>query len=215
MEENTNIQLSREDFAEILKRFAGKDENGNPKCIISYQFFDAADAPDSPAKQTVYTTTLPSIEISYDDKAPEFYMVTITYRTCNDPELKLLWGRLNRFKHAQAIESNKDWLFYIQILEKGCVSLHSEVNDTLWICDIFNPTFFTLCREVPDFLAPDVKVDDTLQGGNQIRLLVPYELISFRCTNDIDTQTIKAELLEEEATANFLEGYKEQQAKEE
>ena len=76
------------------------------------------------------------------------------------------------------------------------------------MCHVLNPIFFYLTREVPNLLVSESKIEDELQGGNIIRMLIPENAVHFEITNEIDTSQLKGEVereLEEERYVNSQE----------
>ena len=72
--------------------------------------------------------------------------------------------------------------------------------------NVFNPTYFHLTREVPNYLATEnISVDGELYGGNVIRMLIPVELVNFEISEDIDTSEIKGEVQREMSARDYLD----------
>lgn len=203
---NDLTYLDMQEINHFLQKLSGRDENGKNKAVISYQTYAMEDSDDSPEKNQVYTTSNPCIELSLDKNYPNFYMMDISFRSCDDPELKMLWGRLQKFKKNMRDFPDKTWIFYFNILEKASVTLQTSINDTLVTANVFNPQIFYLTREVPNLLATNVvDVNGELSGGNVIRMLIPIEFISFKVDNDIDTNEIKGEVFREEEARDYLD----------
>lgn len=213
IEEQEMNYLSREEISNFTKRLSGKNELGESKVIITYQLYDFDEPETSIDKERIYSVKNASIELSLDNKYPQFYVCDIIFKNFNDPELRMLWGRLQKFKRNLALEGNKNWIFYLNILEKDSISVRTENKDILFLAHVFNPTLFNLTREIPEYLALDtIDNENQLSGGNIIRMLIPIEFISFDIRDDIDTSIIKGEVereLEEERFINNIEDYKE------
>jgi hypothetical protein len=112
-----------------------------------------------------------------------------------------------------AQNGEKDWIFYINILERASVSVQTQNRDRLLIGHVLNPLVFYLTREVPNQLIDERDVGGELQGGNIIRMLIPERLVTFQVTEDIDTPLVKGEVLREFETERYLdasEGQKEE-----
>lgn len=204
--QNENMTyLSREEIGEFIKRLSGKTPEGESKVIISYQSYATEEPEDSVDKERIYSTIKPHIELSIDMQDPRFYVMDIIFKSWDDPELKLLWGRLQRFKRNMTDNIEKTWVFYFNILEKASVSQQTLERDTLLVMNIFNPTLFYLTREIPDMLVQDtLSGNGDMQGGNIIRMLVPTELLTFQVTDDIDTSEVKGEVMREEAERDYI-----------
>lgn len=197
--------LSREEIGEFIKEISGKTSDGESKVVISYQTYAIEEPEDSMDKERIYTTSKPHIELSINMQDPRFYIMDIIFKSWDDPELKLLWGRLQRFKKNMTEDIEKNWVFYFNILERASVTQQTLERDTLLIVNAFNPTLFYLTREVPDMLVQDIlSGNGDMQGGNIIRMLIPTELLSFQITNDIDTSEIKGEIMREEAERDYI-----------
>jgi len=196
--------LTADELAMLLKKFNGRNEMDESKVILAYQSFDFAEPDESLNKNTSYSCTNASVEITYNSVYSGFYTVDIIFHSAEDPELKLLWGRLQKHKQNMSMEANKDWIFYIQLLEKASVTQQTVENDILWTCNIFNPELFFLTREVPNLLCQEVKIDNGLYGGNIIRMLVPVPLLTFDKIDNFDTQSIKNDVLTEDVNHAYL-----------
>ena len=198
--------LDRKDIGIFTRRLSGKTDDGESKVVVSYQTYAMEDPEESVDKERVYTTDKPHIELSIDMKYPQFYVMDIIFRSYDDPELKLLWGRLQRFKKNMTNDPEKTWIFYFNILEKASVTQQTSEQDSLFIANIFNPTIFYLSREIPDMLAVDTEGNDgNLHGGNVIRMLIPIEFVTFQIENSIDTTEIKGEVMREEEARSYLD----------
>lgn len=204
-EQNNTEFLSREEIAQFCRRFSGKNEAGENKAVVSYQFFDFDEPENSVNKQSIYSMSRPSLELSFDIKNPRFYTLDIIFQSYTDPELKMFWGRLQRFKRSIVTQGEKTWIFYINVLERDSISLQSENQDTLLIANILNPTIFTLTREIPEYMSTDnIDIDNQLTGGNIVRMLIPIEYVTFEITDKVDTSLIKGEVLREQEEARFI-----------
>lgn len=189
----------------FLQALSGKDVNGESKVTLSYQTYAYEEPEDSMDKERVYTTKKPSLEFYLDKKYPQFFVIDIIFQSYDDPELKMLWGRLQRFKKNMITQPEKTWVFYINILERASVTLQTTQRDTLFTANVFNPTLFYLSREIPNYLADDVVTENgELCGGNMIRMLVPVEFVTFEISQDIDTSLIKGEVMRENEAREYL-----------
>lgn len=197
--------LSREDIKVFLNAFSGINEYGESKSILSYQTYDATEGFNDPNKEQIYSTQNAHIELSFDANNPDFFVMDIIYRGYDDPELKMLWARLQNFKRNTRLNPEKTWIFYFNLLERDSVSMDAEVKDILHMANVFNPTLFYLTRETPDYLAIDMKnMDGELCGGNVIRMLIPIQFVSFDVTDEIDTAQIKEDIIFEEEHDRYI-----------
>lgn len=212
--EDGTIYLTRKDIVNFTRRLSGKDIDGFSKTSVSYQSYAIEDPDDSMNKEQVYYLNRASIELSNDVNNPEFFVMDVIFQSPDEPELKMLWGRLQKFKRQITNDPDKTWIFYFHILENASVSVDTAAKDTLLTCNVLNPLVFYLTREVPNMLAEDKaavhnqfdteKVD--LMGGNIIRMVIPAGLVTFELTSDIDTSTVKGEVLREEEERRYLDG---------
>lgn len=206
IEEEKTTYLMPSEIAQFCMALSGKDEQGNGKSVISYMFFAAEDDEDSVPRNAIYGASNASVELSFNKQDPRFYLLDIIFRSYDDTELKLMWGRLQKFKRNWIEHPEKTWMFHIHLLEKKSVTVQTIERDRLVMADIFNPTYFNLSREVPNYLVPDtISSDGETYGGNMIRMLIPTELVSFEISEEIDTSLIKAEVQREIDATDYLD----------
>ena len=204
--EDTPTELSRAELAEFTRRLSGRNEDGESKVILSYQSYAIEDEEGSVGKETVYTSSKCHVELSLDVNNPQYFVMDIVFRGYDEPELKMLWGRLQKFKRSVATNLEKTWVFYMNLLEKASISKRTDQGDLLFTADIINPLLFYLTRETPDFLCTETRSDEgELYGGNVIRMLIPTEFVTFKIRDDIDTLEMKEEVLRENDARNFTD----------
>lgn len=191
------IEIDNELLGKYINRVSGIDEKGDPKTTISYQFYELNT--NDVNKERIYNTQGIVLKIYRNNYFTDIFTVDLIFRSPEDTGLKLFWGRLNQYLDAQNKESEKDWIFYINILEKASVSLDADAADELLTCNIINPLIFYLTRQIPDMKTSDEVVRGEMQGGNIIRMLVPAKLLTFDVVTNIDTSTIKGEVLRDES----------------
>lgn len=202
------IYIDRNTISQFTRRLSGKNIDGFSKVEISYQTYAMEDDEDSKDRTRIYNAHKAYAELSMDYNTPGYFTLDVIYHSYAEPELKMFWNRLQNFKRSLANEGEKTWIFYINILEKSSISKQTETTDNLLMCHIMNPILFYLTRETPNLMTEERKVDDELQGGNIIRMLIPENAVRFEITNEIDTSEIKGEVereLEEERYLNALE----------
>lgn len=203
LEEGTK-EISREQLKSIFQRINGRNADGSSKVVVTYQTYAMDEPEDSVNRKQIYSTEKPAVEIALDTQYPNFFTVDFKFRSFEDPELKLLWGRLQRFKNNIATDPTRDWIFYIQILERASVTQQTEVEDTLLLTHILNPALSYLTREIPDMLTTETQAPNVeLYGGNTIRMLIPIELVRFEIKDDVDTLDAKGEVLREEESNRY------------
>lgn len=213
MENNSNnqddiIYIDRNTISQFTRRLSGKNEDGFGKAEISYQMYALEDDEESMDRTRIYNAHKAYVELSMDYSIPGYFTLDIIYHSYAEPELKMLWNRLQNFKRNLAEQGEKTWIFYINILEKASVSRQTENRDNLLMCHILNPIIFYLTREVPNLMTDEHNVNNELQGGNIIRMLIPENAVRFEITNEIDTSEIKGEVereIEEERYLNSLD----------
>lgn len=195
--------------ARFLRALSGRTEDGLGKAVISYQSYAMEDAEDSEEKNRVYSLNNACVEFSLDRKNPGFFTLDIIFRSYDDPELKIFWSRLQKHKRNMALEGEKTWIFYINLLERESVTYQTETQDTLITANVFNPLIYYLTREVPNMLTTEKEMNrgegvEELQGGNIIRMLIAEELVTFQVNSEIDTSNIKGEVMREYEEARYL-----------
>lgn len=207
MEEETSKEITyvdRQIIKQFTDRLSGKNEAGLAKANVSYQYYILEDPEEVKDSATIYNASHARVEISQDKKNPGFYVLDVIFDSYDDPELKLMWGRLQRFKKAQLENPDKTPIFYINILESDGVSIQELEQNTLLVGNVLNPLLFYLTREVPNLLALETKEEDVLYGGNMIRMLVSEQLITFTVTDIIDTSVIKEEVEREFMESDYI-----------
>ena len=206
-EPNESIQNSMtiEDVKNVFERMNGWNPvTGQSKVAISYQLFAMDDPEDAPSRNQVFSTCKPAIQMSFDSHIPDYFSLDIIFRSANEPELKLLWGRMQQFKRNTAYQPEKEWIFFMNILESDTISLQTENEDIPFVIRAFNPLLSYLTREVPE-----MQVDDTespegeMIGGNIIRMIIPAEFVQFEYCKNVDTLGAKGEILAMEEEARY------------
>lgn len=190
-------------FETYLAEMSGKDVNGKPLAIVSYQCYTMEESEDSTAKQVSYSLTTPYVQLWVDKLHPGYIGLDIVFRSFDDSELRLLWGRLNRHVRNMSKEPDKTWVFYLRILDNASLSNDSE---EIRIVHLVNPTLFFLTRETPFVESTDSESDFGLQGGNIVRMIIPEELANIEISPNeaYDLNTIRAEVQRDIDTSNFL-----------
>ena len=202
---NQNDTLTKNEVADIFRRLSGKTDEDESKIILSYQSYALDEPEDSVNRSQIYTTDKPYIQFSFNYTGLNFLTMDVIFRSFEDPELKLLWGRLQRFKKNASMNAERDWIFYINILEKANIEIHSQERVKLLTANIVNPELFFLTREMPSQLTTEqLSNDNTLQGGNMIRMLIPLNRITFQENDDVDTEEIDTEVYEEIENDRFV-----------
>ena len=202
---NHNDTLTKNEVADIFRRLSGKTDEDESKIILSYQSYALDEPEDSVNRSQIYTTDKPYIQFSFNYTGLNFLTMDIIFRSFEDPELKLLWGRLQRFKKNASMNAERDWIFYINILVKANIEIHSQERVKLLTANIVNPELFFLTREIPSQLTTEqLSNDNTLYGGNMIRMLIPLNRITFQENDDVDTEEIDTEVYEEIENDRFV-----------
>ena len=215
-EDNTNnnfeeikqeFEISNEnEIIELIQHITGKTETGLPASVIGYQTYALEDADSPEVNVPIYTTSKAHIEMYFDKMYPMFYDVDFIFPSADEPELKLMWGNLQRFKKNQINKSDKTWVFYINVLGTNDVTVQTSEQDILVTANIFNPILFYLTREMPSYRCQDNfnETDNEYYGGNIIKMLVPKEFVTFNITNKIDTLDLKGQVESEEMEMDFI-----------
>lgn len=207
--ENQKIEnnITLEELKDFFKRITGKNQNGESKSVISYQSYNYDADEDSTEKTTIYQLTNAYCSLSFDRLYPQYITFEIYFQSCDDTELKLLWGRLQRHLKNQRENPEKRWVFYFNILEKESISDDISINDTLSIGHIMNPIMTFITREMPSMLSEEFIYQGDLMGGNILKMLIPIELFSYEISNEYDTSKIKGEARMEDQSMEYLDNY--------
>ena len=196
------IELSVKDFKNYWDRLSGELPNSKTKAVISYQTFNAKPNPsdiDDPQSEIIYNVTKAKAEISFDELHPELAVVSIKFKSFDDPELRLLWARIQKWRTQMSKPADEDTIpvFLLHLLERESIG-DLEGNFTILSAEIVNPLLCYITREVPTMQAADIineKEEHT--GGNVIKMLCQAEFITFSLRDDLDTTAIKAEVQRE------------------
>lgn len=202
-----NTHLSMEEIKDYCCRLSGKNAFGDSKALVAYQAFAAEEPEDSRDKQTIYTISKATVDMSYCINVPGYLKVDIIFNAYDDTELKLLWGRLQRAKKNEQEQPDKMWIFHFNIMERASISDDTEVNDTVFIAHVINPYMVYLTRETPTTVAEDRLVKGELLGGNVIRMLIPVELVQFESSDQYNTSEIKGEAEREKEASDYIDNY--------
>lgn len=200
-QENDRIIIDTDKIKEFCEKLTGVDEFGQTRAIASYQYYNYFPGETDPKADVIYNLNRAHVDITYDELNPQFITLDIVFKTYDDPELKLMWARLNKWR-----KDNGDMpIFLIHLLEMGSISLQTDENETLLEADIFNPLLQYLTRETPTMEAVEETNDKgEIIGGNIIRMLCPIDLVTFTVTDSFDTKDIKAEVLREEEEKRYI-----------
>lgn len=198
---DNRIEIDTDKIKEFCERLTGIDDYGQAKAIASYQYYNYFPGETDPQAEVIYNLNRAHVNFTYDVLNPQFITVDIVFKTYDDPELKLMWARLNKWR-----KDNRDMpIFLIHLLETNNITLQTETNDVLLEADIFNPLLQYLTRESPTMEAVEETNDKgEIIGGNIIRMLCPIDLVTFTVTENYNTTDIKAEVLREEEEERYL-----------
>lgn len=198
-------EMTIEDVRKVFERMNGWNPvTGQSKVAISYQLFAMDDPENSQSRNQVFSTCKPAIQMNFDSHIPGYFGLDIIFRSANEPELKLLWGRLQQFKRSTSVHPEKEWIFFMNILESSSISLQTEKEDTPFVIRAFNPLLTYLTREVPEMQVDDTEsTDGEMIGGNIIRMIIPAEFVQFEYCSDIDTLGTKGEVLALEEESRY------------
>ena len=107
--------LTPEEIAAFCVALSGKDENGDSNSVVTYMSYALEDSEDSIPRNSIYNARNASIELAFNKQDPRFYVMDIIFKSYDDPELKLMWGRLQQFK--------RNWVAFILTYYKDLVCL--------------------------------------------------------------------------------------------
>ena len=191
--ENYDVEDTSSEFEKYCAELSGKDADGMPLATISYQCYAMEDDDNAPSKTVSYTLTTPWAQLWIDKMHPEYVCLDVAFRSADDPELRMMWNRLNRHIRNMSKNPEKTWIFYIRVLDNASTRIgQSEIK----VAHIVNPLMFFLTRELPTVEAHNEETEFGLQGGNIIRMLIPVETVNIEVSpNEVyDIETIRAEV---------------------
>lgn len=183
--------MTREELNEVCERVSGFDANNESRVTISYQTY-VADENFNPETAPIYNLTKSAIKLSRDIQNPDWYVLDIIFHSYQSPELKLLWGRLGMHRDNQNKYTDKDSIFYFNIVENDSIEKYGEESALLTI-DVVNPLLFFLTRETPNG-----------EGDNIIRMLVDSRLLAVKESINEFYAEEKANMLRELEEERYL-----------
>lgn len=207
------IPLRIEDVRAFCERLSGKNEQGLSKAIISYQSYDSGFSEEETTDKNadkIYTCAKASVELAFDALNPGLLLVTLTFPTHDDPELRLFWARLQKWNRRESgqenVEADKVPIFLLHLFERDSISVRQDVTENILEANIINPIICYLTREIPSMPAVDTTNEKgETMGGNVIKMLCNMEFITFSLMEDVDTSEIRAEVQRENENARYLE----------
>lgn len=195
--EDTVHDLSAEDAAAFIRRISGTDENGKPKCTVSYGGYCFKDGDTENAVtdeactgflKNAYVRLIPNRLL------PDFYEMDIVFESPYDTGLRLLWLKMEHYRLMDLKENNNNInVFYFNIMEN--FDEDREDLNGLIVCNVINPMLSYLTRVSPSQEAAEISMkDDTKMGGNIVRMLVHASMVSFEVTQNIDSAKLRSEV---------------------
>ncbi len=195
--------ITPELFSNFTNRLSGIDNEGISKSMVSYQCYEEGDY-DNPQNAIRSLSSNVRIQIAINKKYPDLILIDFCFQSPDNTEIKLFWLRIQDFIKKQAEQSDKNWIFYINILERAGITYQTQEEDLLLSMNIYNPIICYLTREVPNARVKDEMVGDEMVGGNIVRMLVPTSLVYFENANVYDTNEIKGEVQREQESARYI-----------
>lgn len=195
--EDTVRDLSVEDAAAFIRRISGTDENGKPKCTVSYgrYCFKDGDMENAVTDETCAGFLQNAyVKIIPNKLLPDFYEMDIVFESPYDMGLRLLWLKMEHYRLMDFKDDNKDInVFYFNIMEN--FDEDREDLNGLVICNVLNPMLSYLTRVAPQQDAAEISMkDNTKMGGNILRMLVHASMVSFEVTQNIDSAKLRSEV---------------------
>lgn len=187
------VEISREELATLFRYINGWDENGDSNVIITYQNHTITDGVAN-AVDSFHHAEKPAVNMSFDSMNPDWFSLDIIFRSHLEPELKFMWGYLQRFKNNCAKNPEKNHVFYMNILLKDTVSDPSSgETDRLFTINLVNPVLF--------FLIPE---DTVHTDPNVIRMLIPVTSVEFSYDRNEVFEQEKEGIISEISSAQYL-----------
>ena len=171
--EDRKKYLTNEEIAKLFQFLNGWTEDGYSKVTISYQNFIAENTEDL-LSVPINSTEKAAVLFSYDKANPQWISVDLIFRSHQEPELRLLWGNLQRFKKSLAEEPDKTPVFILNIMQNETVTYGATKKDCdILYVDAVNPLSFSLSNETPAGAGP-----------NMIRLLFACPMVEFHSASE-------------------------------
>lgn len=201
-EDGAPRDLSEADTDAFIRRIFGTDENGKPRCTISYggwRFKDGdmenavTDEAFSGLLKNAYVRLIPGRLL------PDFYEMDIVFDSPCDMGLRLLWLKMEQYRLKDLAEDSMEakasggiHVFYFNIMENP----KKDSNDLngLVVCNVLNPMLAYLTRVSPAQDALEASAGDNEKiGGNILRMLIHASMVSFEVTENIDSAELRKE----------------------
>lgn len=177
--DSETVELDIKEIFAITSKFSGLTNEGVPKSTVTYSAYDFDSPDDDPDKNNVYYAEGARTELSYDSRNG-FFTLDLIFDDPSNKNLKTLWSSLQRHKSNETYAGNRNWVFYINLMENE--SAHSD-NDTIFTVGILNPLLFFLTRQFPDqtICEDEEEMDNgAFSGGNCVRMLLHKDLVFFK-----------------------------------
>ena len=201
--DNTSI-ITVQEAADICSRLSGKDSEGFAKCAVTYMSYEY-DETKTEETQQIHTITNGIATVTIEKRIPEFFTLDIEFPSSEDTELALFWGRLQEYRRKQVMEPDKNWIFFLNLLELDSLQYNIEKPDELFTINLMNPILHVVTRKEPMDRVTENESDEYLMGGNIVRLLFHGSLVSFDIVNNIDTNQILGDVLRENDSDRYLD----------
>ena len=202
MDNATTITV--QEAANICERLSGKDSESFAKCAVTYMNYEY-DETKIEETQQIHTISNGIATLTVEKRIPEFFTLDIEFPSSEDTELALFWGRLQEYRRKQVMEPNKNWVFFINLLELDSIKYNTEKPDELFTINLMNPILHVITRKEPTDHVTENESDEYLMGGNIVRLLFHGSLVSFDLVNNIDTNQILGDVLRENDSDRYLD----------
>lgn len=201
--ENDNFSLTVSEYKTFCDRLSGFNEIDETKAAITYQSYNInpQDVNQNTTNDIVYNLNNAVVEIAYDELHPDLAVLSIKFKSFDDPELRLFWSRIQKWRTSLSKPQDNDEIpvFVITLIEKDSVnSVKDKEHYTILSANIVNPLICYITREIPTISAENIINErDEIMGGNVIKMLLATDFLTFEVRDDIDITNIKAEVLRE------------------
>ena len=201
--ENDNFSLTVSEYKTFCDRLSGFNEIDETKAAITYQSYNInpQDVNQNTTNDIVYNLNNAVAEIAYDELHPDLAVLSIKFKSFDDPELRLFWSRIQKWRTSLSKPQDNDEIpvFVITLIEKDSVnSVKDKEHYTILSANIVNPLICYITREIPTISAENIINErDEIMGGNVIKMLLATDFLTFEVRDDIDITNIKAEVLRE------------------
>lgn len=186
--------LDTEGMWRFCQRLSGKQEGvETTKSIVTYQTYDAATRPEDlpdPACERIFSLENAIADLSYDPLNPGLALLTLTFPSYADSDLRLFWARFTRFRQketgSEEVKEHYIPVFLIHLFERDASSSRESAPETYVEANLVNPILCYLTRQLPaDASTEQLNDNGEVIGGNVVKCLFSMSLVQFEEKRDV------------------------------